>query len=341
MARKLSILKCLILCCIVYALGVTFMMGFYSMSAVNINSCPCPETIINQYVNSRSHLADQSATVPRADNVSKGDNTSLDLHKLAVIVPFRDRIEELVQFVPYVHSYFNKKKVRHKIYVINQIDNFRFNRAYLINVGFQLSHNECDYIAMHDVDLLPLNVNLSYSYPDKGPFHVSAPGLHPVYNYPTFIGGILLINNKHFEMINGMSNRYWGWGREDDELHVRLKKAGLKVSQPKNITTGKQTFKHVHNTRNRPRDNKRYFEQSSKTNRMDRETGLKTAKYDMISANSIVIDGAPAEFISVKLYCDVQKTPWCLKPQDHHLVNNKTMVVPKPLPQGKEPPKKV
>ena len=27
-----------------------------------------------------------------------------------------------------------------------------------------------------------------------------------------------------------MSNRYWGWGREDDELYVRLKKAGLKVS---------------------------------------------------------------------------------------------------------------
>ena len=30
--------------------------------------------------------------------------------------------------------------------------------------------------------------------------------------------------------VNGMSNRYWGWGREDDELYVRLKKAGLKVS---------------------------------------------------------------------------------------------------------------
>lgn len=27
-----------------------------------------------------------------------------------------------------------------------------------------------------------------------------------------------------------MSNRYWGWGREDDELYVRIKKAGLNVS---------------------------------------------------------------------------------------------------------------
>ena len=29
--------------------------------------------------------------------------------------------------------------------------------------------------------------------------------------------------------INGMSNRYWGWGREDDELYVRMKKANLNV----------------------------------------------------------------------------------------------------------------
>lgn len=28
---------------------------------------------------------------------------------------------------------------------------------------------------------------------------------------------------------NGMSNRFWGWGREDDEFYRRLKKAELQV----------------------------------------------------------------------------------------------------------------
>lgn len=28
---------------------------------------------------------------------------------------------------------------------------------------------------------------------------------------------------------NGMSNRFWGWGREDDEFYRRLKKAQLQV----------------------------------------------------------------------------------------------------------------
>lgn len=74
-----------------------------------------------------------------------------------------------------------------------QIDHYRFNRASLINVGFREVCAECDYIAMHDVDLLPLNSQLSYKYPDRGPFHVASPDLHPRYHYPTFVGGILLI----------------------------------------------------------------------------------------------------------------------------------------------------
>ena len=46
-------------------------------------------------------------------------------HKLAVIVPFRDRFDELLEFVPHMTGYLTQKKVRHKIYVINQQDGFR------------------------------------------------------------------------------------------------------------------------------------------------------------------------------------------------------------------------
>ena len=64
-----------------------------------------------------------------------------------------------------------------------------------------MSHAECDYIVMHDVDLLPLNRDLNYTYPKEGPFHVAAPNLHPKYHYAAFIGGILLINNNHFKLV--------------------------------------------------------------------------------------------------------------------------------------------
>ena len=97
---------------------------------------------------------------------------------------------------------------------------------------------------MHDVDLLPMNPNLTYAYPEEGPFHVASPNLHPRYHYPTFVGGILLVNRDHYELVDGMSNKYWGWGLEDDEFYVRLKEAKLKVFRPTNVTTDTtNTFK--------------------------------------------------------------------------------------------------
>lgn len=74
-----------------------------------------------------------------------------------------------------------------------QFDRYRFNRASLINVGFLETSKDFHYIAMHDVDLLPLNDELLYIYPSKGPYHISSPDLHPRYHYSTFVGGILLI----------------------------------------------------------------------------------------------------------------------------------------------------
>ena len=71
-----------------------------------------------------------------------------------------------------------------KIYLL-QVDIYRFNRASLLNAGFLLSELEridssasgnCDYIALHDVDLVPVNDQLPYTYPAKGLLHVSAPG---------------------------------------------------------------------------------------------------------------------------------------------------------------------
>lgn len=77
----------------------------------------------------------------------------------------------------------------------------RFNRAALLNIGFLLSRDECDYMVMHDVDLLPLNDALLYSYPEAGPLHISSPELHPLYHYATFVGGILIMSRVQFEQV--------------------------------------------------------------------------------------------------------------------------------------------
>lgn len=249
----------------------------------------------------------------RADSpTSTVDDPSWGPHKLALIVPFRERFDELLVFVPFMHTFLNKKKIRHKIVVINQVDHYRFNRASLINVGYLESGNDTDYLAMHDVDLLPLNDALHYGFPEKGPFHVASPELHPLYHYKTYVGGILLLTKKHYHLCNGMSNRFWGWGREDDEFYRRLRKAELQLFRPSGITTGYKTFLHIHDSAWRKRDQKRVASQKQEQFKVDPEGGLTNLRYQVESRQELTISGAPCTIINTKLECDQDQTPWCV-----------------------------
>ncbi|XP_070541113.1 beta-1,4-galactosyltransferase 7-like [Ptychodera flava] len=251
------------------------------------------------------------------DAVDRDNLDEKDPHKLAILVPFRDRLEELLEFAPYMHRFLTDQSVKHHIYVINQVDSHRFNRASLLNVGFMHSRVQCDYLAMHDVDLLPLNPDLKYTYQmvESGPHHISSPELHPKYHYKTFVGGILMMKNEHFEKANGLSNKYWGWGREDDEFYVRMKEAGFQISYPEGLTTGYNSFRHIHNSSKRERDKKRYFNQKEESRRRDRVTGLDTVRYEVVSKYELQIDGAPVTMVNVMLDCDKTVTPWCDHPK--------------------------
>ena len=69
--------------------------------------------------------------------------------------------------------------------------------------------------------MFDFSFRLSYFIPSKGSVrHLASPEYHPKYSYPTFLGGILLLRVEDFLAVNGMSNRYWGWGMEDDEFRV-------------------------------------------------------------------------------------------------------------------------
>lgn len=244
-------------------------------------------------------------------------------HKLAILVPFRDRFDELVFFVPNLSKFLNEQGIKlFNIYILNQTRRYRFNRGALTNAGFLLTRNESDYIAIHDVDLLPMNRNLSYEYPEKGPYHLASPEYHPNYNYAKYFGGILLINNQHFELVNGMSNRYFGWGLEDDEFYTRIKAAKLPITRPENLTTHKEnTFLHYHYQRSR--DTFKTKQQRDELKRRDLMTGLKDSRFSVSSKHDIVIDGYACTLYNIEIFCDTKKTPWCLQ-------TNKKKITDKP-----------
>ncbi|CAB3359571.1 Hypothetical predicted protein [Cloeon dipterum] len=264
-------------------------------------------TLIASSISSPSDCACSRANAVGVDAASTPDG------RLAVLVPFRDRFDELIEFVPHMYSFLRHQGLDFEIFVLNQVDQFRFNRASLINAGFKTVRQYYDYIAIHDVDLLPLNLNLSYAKPQSGrPFHVAAPNLHPRYHYSTFAGGILLITTQDFEMVNGMSNKFWGWGLEDDDFYDRMIEAHFKVTRPTNVATdSSNTFRHIHDSAWRKRDTNKCFDQNRETRRKDRTTGIIDVNYQLRATHHLKINNLPFTLLNIELECDKVLTPWC------------------------------
>ena len=61
-----------------------------------------------------------------ATSVLVCDDSSWGGHRMAVVVPFRDRFDELLEFAPYLHRFLCAQRVRHQIFIINQGDPFRY-----------------------------------------------------------------------------------------------------------------------------------------------------------------------------------------------------------------------
>lgn len=109
-----------------------------------------------------------------------------------------------------------------------------------------------------------------------------------------------------------MSNKYWGWGLEDDEFYVRLKDAKLKVHRPEGIATGiSDTFNHIHDRAHRRRDTTKCFNQKDETRKRDTKTGLSTISYKISDRKELTIDGVKLTVLNVNLDCDKNFTPWC------------------------------
>lgn len=119
------------------------------------------------------------------------------------------------------------KDIDYEIFIIEQSDDKPFNRGKLLNVGYKHAVEKgCDYFVFHDVDMLPEDVD--YSYSDK-PLHLATHLQEHDYETTFFdyFGGVTMFTKEDFKTINGFSNEYWGWGFEDDDLLVRCIKSDL------------------------------------------------------------------------------------------------------------------
>ena len=147
-------------------------------------------------------------------------------HKLSIIIPYRKREEALKTIIPALEAYLPKQVENYEILIMEQANNKPFNKGLLNNIGFSFSSKDSDYFCFHDVDLIPEYSD--YSYPIR-PSHISSHCSQFNYiNIPDKImGGVILFNAEDYLKVNGYSNEFNGWGKEDDDLYARCEKEEL------------------------------------------------------------------------------------------------------------------
>lgn len=145
--------------------------------------------------------------------------------KLGIIVPYRDRESHLSKFLEGIKNFLKNKKIKYEIIVVEQTDDKPFNRGKLLNIGYlKAKELGCGYIVFHDVDMVPIEVDYSYS---ELPMHL-ATNFELEYDksknlsFDDYFGGVTMFSSEAFERVNGYSNLYWGWGFEDDDLLFRV-----------------------------------------------------------------------------------------------------------------------
>ncbi|ROT81379.1 Beta-1,4-N-acetylgalactosaminyltransferase bre-4 [Penaeus vannamei] len=160
-------------------------------------------------------------------------------HRVAIIIPYRDRVQHLAMFIYHIHPILQRQQIDYAIYVVEQAGSGKFNRAMLMNVGAleALKQYPYDCFIFHDVDLLPEDDRNLYTCPEQ-PRHMSIAIDSMGYKLPynDIFGGVSAMTADQFRTVNGFSNKFWGWGGEDDDMSNRIKFHGFFISRyPANI----------------------------------------------------------------------------------------------------------
>ena len=177
-------------------------------------------------------------------------SSCLSRHKVAIIVPYRDRWEILRHFLFHIHRILQRQQLDYRVFVCEQAFDKIFNKGIVMNGCFKeilrlQPDRQC--FVMHDVDLLLIDDRNMYSCP-AFPRHLSVAidKFHFYLPYKELVGGVLAMRREHYLLVNGYSTNYWGWGGEDDDMHARIIKKKLILERPPTAIARYKMLKHSH-----------------------------------------------------------------------------------------------
>lgn len=250
-------------------------------------SCPeVPPTLVGRLKVELKASFDMESIIKRNPDVKLGGIYSPSYcksrHRVAIIVPYRDRLEHLSSLLSYLHPMLQRQLIEYRIYVVEQYGNDTFNKGVLMNAGVKEALRQSDFncFVFHDVDLVPEDDRNMYSCPPY-PRHMSVAVDKFNYTLPygLLVGGVLSIKTDHLLQVNGYSNLYWGWGGEDDDMAYRITYKMNVIRPPDEL--GRYTMiKHDH--RAESPSNIRYALLRMAKRRSSKD-GLNTVKYSVVA----------------------------------------------------------
>ncbi|XP_065196896.1 beta-1,4-galactosyltransferase 4-like [Sycon ciliatum] len=164
---------------------------------------------------------------------SDGTNAVTGKSRVAILVPYRNRGEQLATFIPAIYRFLSRQDIEFEIFIVNQLGTAKFNRGALLNIGYVEANRDrarderFDCVALHDIDLIPVHDGNSYDcgrWPRVKAWQLStAIDIH-YWRLPAgdADGGVNLVQAGAFEEANGFNNRFYGWGGEDNDFKRRL-----------------------------------------------------------------------------------------------------------------------
>ncbi|XP_069139179.1 uncharacterized protein [Argopecten irradians] len=201
-------------------------------------------------------------------------------HKVAIVIPYRNRKQHLRILLYNLHPFLQRQQLEYQIFVVELAPQIDFNRALCMNIGF-LEARKRGYkcFIFHDVDMIPENDNNVYSCPEN-PRHMSVAIDKFGYELPYvgLFGGVTAMSEDQFTLVNGYSNKFFGWGGEDDDLYRRIRNLGISITRYTPDVSSYRMLKHVADS-NLNNNRQRLLEGALSR---WKEDGLNTIKYESL-----------------------------------------------------------
>ena len=158
------------------------------------------------------------------------------MYKNIIIVPYRNRKEHLDILIRDAVPEYEKYLQPFKVVVVEQNEGKLFNRALMLNIGFNEYRDKSEYYFTHDIDIIPKEDCVKNIY-TKEPLIKNNTIMGILTSNCNTLGGIIKFDSKTFSKANGLPNNRWGWGVEDKALQNRVEFMNINIE--KNIISSR------------------------------------------------------------------------------------------------------